>query len=306
MNFQKGLYNTNQKMRLILLLCCVSIVLAAPLPLVCKYTNTSTSPCANYSPSYLTYTCCDKEGGTVYNWTYANFTSIITNSSVRDVSINLGFNFQYSGNFATSGINTNNIRVCKNGQLMFGGWPCYRHIVDELPSTIFGGSAMAFYSQLAVGTPGVIGLARLGAAPYRYIVIQYEVCSPPCPNPTWYAQFQIKLFETTNHIEFQYKTAYGAGRKVAIGVTSMTGLSALKYYIGYLQPSDQTIPSNSSIILYPPYPIQWAEHQSDSSSAEPSFPVWILFFIVPLVLCVIIILARCSTVDSTYTSDNSL
>ncbi len=261
----------------------------------CTYSNNSISPCKNFTePSIVNYACCDTEGGTVYNWTDNVNNTVIKNGYATGVTVDIGFDFQFFNAFPGSGILTSQVLICTNGILQFDTRrDCSRPpYIYEIPTTTgYNGFIAGFATDLNVNT---INISTLSTKPYRMMVVQYDACSPPCLDNTWDLKMQVKLFETTNHIEIHYMTPYGGGRNVAIGVESIHGLIGLEYYIGTIQPSGRTngYPKDETMIKFlPPPPINWNDNSivSDSGSdlsIKNGFIVVIivLFFIICLVL----------------------
>lgn len=142
-----------------------------------------------------------------------------------------GFSFIYWGQVFTS------CRVCSNGFLNFG---IDSTAFDNQPIPTVGlpeFTIMPFWDDLiilAAANGGGVFTSTLGAAPNRRFVIEWR-------NTVFFADnvgqfnsidFEVVLFETTNDIEFRYRTCrgpLGRGDSATIGLEDETGTNGYQY-----------------------------------------------------------------------------
>ncbi len=260
-----------------LLLLVLPFTMAQTIP-KCSYNESSTSPC-NFK-SVVNYTCCDPDGGTIYNWTNNVNQTIISGGYSKGVAIDIGFRFYFHTMFKIYAFD--GITICSSGILRFDRDDCSYEPIEKIPNIHTGKFIAPFYTPLN----GTINISTFGVKPYRMLVIQYDSYSPLCLGKV---QMQTKLFETINHIETHYKTASASGHQVAIGISSeYTGLA---YFIGQINPGGRTdgYPKDKTMIAFLP-PIDFNDNGkvSDSGSDSEHLSTIGIVIIVAIVLLFII------------------
>ncbi|MEI6764877.1 MAG: CARDB domain-containing protein [Bacteroidota bacterium] len=131
----------------------------------------------------------------------------------------IGFNFSYCG------IPYTNIKASSNGFIYLGGAQTNSLPTNDLSSTSNLLVIAPFWDNLATDATGEVTYQLSGSSPNRVLTVEFK-------NLLWnfnvanIACFQIKLFETSNIIQFIYGTigtTPGASVAASIGITDQTG-----------------------------------------------------------------------------------
>jgi hypothetical protein len=115
------------------------------------------------------------------------------------------------------------------------GSPSTGYSNEALPSTDAPRNMIApFWDDLIPAGPGTVSVATFGTTPTRHFTVQWTDWSP-ISDDTNRLTFQIKLFETTNVIEFHYCTMTPAddarvtGDSATVGLQNGTGTLATQH-----------------------------------------------------------------------------
>jgi hypothetical protein len=152
----------------------------------------------------------------------------------------LGFSFTFFGNVKTQ------VFVCSNGYLTFGADPS-DFTPDPIPSAVDPNDYIApLWTDLDPGDGvGQVHHQTTGVAPNRVFVAQWTDV-PPFPGPgdgTAESTFQVRLYETSNAIEFRYQEVNLVG-PVAVGIENATGTAGL----GFADPNGGTPPGDGDCL----------------------------------------------------------
>ncbi|MCX7769404.1 MAG: GEVED domain-containing protein, partial [Flavobacteriales bacterium] len=160
--------------------------------------------------------------------------TIIHGANLDDntASIPLPFNFTYAGtNYTTSHF----VRVCVNGFAVLSTTSATTPttLTNQLGNNTVGNFDLLapWWDDLHTRDSGSVRYQVLGTAPNRRLIIDWSNVrhfSPSTIPLSRRRSFQIKLFETTNVIEFHYSSDIGAGplgsgESASIGIRNSTG-----------------------------------------------------------------------------------
>jgi hypothetical protein len=157
-------------------------------------------PASSYSFSALSGTYTDINGGTVV-------TALAADDGTGNV--NIGFNFNFCGTIYTQ------LKACSNGWLCFGTTTTSNQWTNTYANLTSGPSMkpimMPLWDDLG-GTNGQAMYTTSGIAPNRIFTMQYNhwQWNVNTVNTTYGISFQVRLYETTNVIEYQYRQETGA------------------------------------------------------------------------------------------------
>jgi len=144
--------------------------------------------------------------------------------------VNIGFNFQYGCSVYTQ------LRVCSNGYISLGYNTLVNIAANDL-STVGAGPILApLWDDLATSSSGAAYSLLSGTAPNRVLTIEWRKMDwdHTASSSSATISFQVKLYETTNVIDFIYNQEGGSTSKTAnsggasIGING--GYSATDFY----------------------------------------------------------------------------
>jgi len=166
---------------------------------------------ANYSFSAISGTYTPLVGGTASSLT-------ATADDALSAAITLPFSFKYNN------ISYTNVKVSSNGPLLFGTAPTSSTLTNNLATTTTTArpGVAALWDDLQC-TTGVTYQVS-GTAPNRIFTAEWKNMEWNWSSNTAVISFQVKLYETTNVIEFVYQqeaTAVNAGT-ASIGIMGTT------------------------------------------------------------------------------------
>ncbi len=143
-------------------------------------------------------------------------------------NIPIGFGFQYNG------VNTNTLHLNANGFASLGAPfltsptdPTYDQNELRAATGLRGATRPVlapFWDNLAFTNPADLTYKTEGSAPNRVFTAQWQNMAWQGGSPA--LSFQLKLYETTNVVEFVYRqesSVGGSGRSASIGITAETG-----------------------------------------------------------------------------------
>jgi hypothetical protein len=149
----------------------------------------------------------------------------IHGSAVDDAgaSITLPFSFNYCGTaYAYLTVSSNGYAYLANSITTTST------MSNSLNSSSYQNVLAPFWDDLKTGTSGNVVWTTTGTSPNRVITIQWSNLQWYYSNTTNFVNFQLKLYETTNAIEFIYGSmgAYpGTSASVSIGINDYIGSS---------------------------------------------------------------------------------
>ncbi len=159
----------------------------------------------------------------VFHYTTTTYTEITgtTSTATGDdggQNLTLPFTFRYDG------VNYTTARVSTNGWLEMGNSYSSSGYSNDLASTSVKPFLAALWDDLYDDSTSVISYTTQGVAPDRVFVVQWK-------DIRWYGSsgttqnFQIKLYETSNVVEFVYgtMTAPASSPSASIGINDATG-----------------------------------------------------------------------------------
>ncbi len=147
-------------------------------------------------------------------------------------NVPIGFSFQYNGlNYSVIHLNANGVASLGAPYLASPTDPTYDQ--NELrAATGFRGATRPvlapFWDNLAFTNLADLTYKTEGTAPNRVFTAQWQNMAWQGGSPA--LSFQLKLYETTNVVEFVYRqesSAGGSGRSASIGITAETGAALL-------------------------------------------------------------------------------
>ncbi len=136
--------------------------------------------------------------------------------------INLGFTFNYYGTDYTQ------VQICTNGWLAFDLNPSTTPDNTLVYSATTPNNILApWFDDLNDDNTGSVNYKMDGTAPYRVFTAEWKQINTYKSKPGARINFQVKLFETTNIIEFHYGGLTGTGHDAAetasIGIEDAIG-----------------------------------------------------------------------------------
>ncbi len=147
----------------------------------------------------------------------------LTDDSILQFPI--GFTFDYFGTSYTS------FFASSNGFLADNGTTNGCCTGDPLPNTDTpNGTIAGWWEDLNPSAGGTVQYQLMGAAPNRYVIVQYTAIQHySSGNPV---TMQFKLFETSNAIEVHYQAAPSDGGTHSAGIENQDGTAGVQYYLG--------------------------------------------------------------------------
>ncbi len=162
-------------------------------------------------------------------FTYNSSPTTIHGSGVDDNlsgSIPIGFTFQYGC------VNYTNIRVSSNGWLTFNTAYTSSDAGNNLATGSNRPVIAPLWDDLATGSGGNVNYKLTGTAPNRILTVEWKEMEWRYTASTWGLSFQVKLYETSNRIEFVYIRNGGASANLDAPDASigLSGTTSGDYY----------------------------------------------------------------------------
>ncbi|MFY7991366.1 MAG: hypothetical protein ACOVO3_11575, partial [Fluviicola sp.] len=166
-----------------------------------------------------------------YSFTAANGTytanagpTSLLGSGVDDqlsASTPIGFNFVMGCTTYTTFV------ASSNGWMGLGGGTFFSDAFNDLDFSSPGPRLAPLWDDLATGSGGSVNYRLTGTAPNRVLTVEWKEMEWRYTATTWGLSFQVKLYETSNRIEFIYTrngnaTANLDGPDASIGITGST------------------------------------------------------------------------------------
>ena len=179
------------------------------------FTVSSFAQINNYSFESGTTTYADIAGGT----TIVTASTAVGNPSTIQ---NIGFTFNYLG------INYTQFSVNSAGLLRLGSTVVTNESGNNIVSTTNTPKLMPWWDDMytsAVGSNGGVSFVSSGTAPNRVLTVQWKVTNSNTTNTT-VQNFQVKLYETSNKVEYLYGTSNtNRANTASIGLGGIVALS---------------------------------------------------------------------------------
>jgi subtilisin family serine protease len=209
-------------------------------------------PLASGGPDAFGYTFLDSNaaGGPVYEWLDITATGTALNlDDDGEANVTLPFTFDYYGVGSTA------LRVNNNGVVVFGATSG-----NASPNnTALGGAGSnnyiaPFWDDMDSDS-GNVYYQALGTAPHRRFVIEWH--NRPHYSNIGSATFEVILYETSNHIVFQYQDVVFGSAIYDYGKSATVGIQGISP--GYLQYAyNQPVLTDTLAILFKyPSGVEW-------------------------------------------------
>uniref|UniRef100_UPI003782F8EC hypothetical protein n=1 Tax=Flavobacterium sp. TaxID=239 RepID=UPI003782F8EC len=163
---------------------------------------------------------------------------------------NIGFSFVYDGSTYTQ------FKMSSNGFISFGAGSNSR-ISNTFTSAVYS-SSRPFIAPLwddlsGTSTNSVAAYEVTGSAPNRVLTVEWRnwfwdknAATAAIPNPT--ISFQVKLYETTNVVEFLYRQETGSVSPVSGGASIGIGSSGSASYLNLTSVSNPVVSNSNHVI----------------------------------------------------------
>lgn len=118
----------------------------------------------------------------------------------------IGFNFKYNGeNYRYANIHVNGFITFKDSLDIFWEYPYYLNNLKRLPNYYKRAILAAFWDDLLMLDTLSMVYKTTGIAPFRVFTVEWKKVKWVYESPAPVLSIELKLYETTNIIEFQYK-----------------------------------------------------------------------------------------------------
>jgi len=132
----------------------------------------------------------------------ANATPTVLHAAGVDDAISastpIGFNFVFGC------VSYSTFSASSNGWIGLGGAAYYSEAWNDLNTTFDRPKIAPLWDDLATGTGGNVNYKLTGTAPNRILTVEFKEMEWRYTATTWALSFQVKLYETSNRIEFIY------------------------------------------------------------------------------------------------------
>jgi uncharacterized repeat protein (TIGR01451 family) len=222
-------------------------------------------------PDAYGYSCTDStEADGLVTYNFEDISGTGTSVSLGDDQVSpaipMNFDFNYYG------IDYTDVYISSNGFLtVLPGQPNGCCTGGILPSpTIPNGVIAGWWEDLNPSAIGTIHYQALGAAPFRYFIVQFT--NVPHLGGGNLLTKQYKYFESSNNIEVHYMAAPSDGGTHSAGIKNLDGTIGLQYYRG-----TSSLPSELAVCyLYPGQfscgsggaDAEWLSQDPDSGTVE--------------------------------------
>jgi large repetitive protein len=162
-----------------------------------------------------TYLFSTNNTGTLINPTY---TAILNSGNDDAVSAlqSIGFNFVYEG------VTYTQVSANSNGLVRLGSALVTSAYANSISSTLNNPKLMPLWDDLSTGSDGNVRMGVSGSAPNRICVLDFRLRNNSSTSSGWNIRFQVRLYETTNLVEFFY---VGTGNTVGTATCGINGAS---------------------------------------------------------------------------------
>jgi hypothetical protein len=146
------------------------------------------------------YSFTTSTGGAAINPTYTTIVFSGVDDGASTVR-NIGFNFVYEG------VTYTQVSANSNGLMRFGGTAVGTTGTNDITAASNQPKIMPLWDDLSTASNGNVRIGTTGTAPNRICVIDYRLYNSWSVDWGFNLRFQVRLYETTNVIEFCYITA---------------------------------------------------------------------------------------------------
>lgn len=118
----------------------------------------------------------------------------------------IGFNFKYDGqNYSHANLQANGFITLKDSLNIFYNYPYYQNLLKNAPPYNKRPILAAFWDDLILPDAQSLVYKTTGTAPYRVFTVEWKKAKWVYESPGPVLSIELKLYETTNVIEFHYK-----------------------------------------------------------------------------------------------------
>ena len=156
----------------------------------------------------------------------ASSPTVLHAASVDDVmaaSTAIGFTFQFGC------VNYTTFQASSNGFLCLGTTAAGSNATNNLTSSSDRPIIAPLWDDLKTGTGGNVNYKLTGVSPNRILTVEWKQMQWYYSATPWAISFQIKLYETTDRIEFLYDNT-GAAPTSASASIGLGGATSGDYY----------------------------------------------------------------------------
>lgn len=170
-----------------------------------------------YAHSQITYTMTPVSGA----WTANTGFNVIHPASTDDaISAQITFfPFCYGGQMY------NKVQVSTNGVMFLGTTAAGSNTFNDLNASTDRPAIAPLWDDLATGASGNVNYVLSGVSPNRILSVEWKQMEWTYSGTTWAIEFQVKLYETSNRIEFCYNRNGNASANIAGSPGASIGLS---------------------------------------------------------------------------------
>ncbi len=149
------------------------------------------------------------------------FSTIVVagNDDAASTVQNIGFAFNYEGLTYTQ------FSVNSNGLIRLGATPVSNVYSNNISATGNEPMLMPLWEDFSTGSNGEVRFGLSGASPNRICVIDFRLYNSSSTSSAYNLSFQVRLYETTNIIEF----VYGDGNGLSSASIGIGGLNCSNY-----------------------------------------------------------------------------
>jgi len=177
------------------------------------------------SKAQINYNFSGVNGSFTYNTSPTQLHASAIDDAIS-AATNIGFTFQYGCN------NYTQFKASTNGWLTFNTGITVSSAFNDLSGTTNLPIIAPLWDDLETGTGGEVNYKLTGTAPNRVLTVEWKQMNWNYAATTWALSFQVKLYETTNRIEFVYDRNGNAGANInsASASIGLTGLTTGDFY----------------------------------------------------------------------------
>lgn len=141
-------------------------------------------------------------------------------------AINIGFTFNFGGCTSTS---YTQVKVSSNGWVSLGTGATGFQSTNDMAWTVYGPLLAPLWDDLKVNTGGSINYQLTGTSPNRVFTVEFKNMAWNWSSASSDVSFQVKLYETSNRIEYIYRDDLGSLNSTSASI-GINGGVAGDYY----------------------------------------------------------------------------
>jgi hypothetical protein len=158
---------------------------------------------------------------------------------------NIGFNFIYEGTTYTQFCASSN-GLMKLGSTTLGTGTWSNNIADNTTYPAHRPKIMPWWDDFSTGSNGGVHYGVFGDAPNRILVVRFRLRWTTLVSEPYNLEFQVRLYETTNKIEFYYQSGGTYINTVSCGIGGATATNYISVTAGASPSSSTSTPNNSN------------------------------------------------------------